>query len=338
MELVIDDLHIRYGAHAAVRGVSLRLPAGGIGCLLGASGCGKTSLLRAIAGLTPTTGGRILGDGQDLAALPAESRGVGLVFQDLALMPHLDVAANIGFGLHRLPTAQREARVAQLIALVGLAGREHAWPHELSGGQQQRVALARALAPKPRLLLLDEPFSSLDAELRERLAREVRAILRAEDMTALLVTHSQQEAFAFGEQIGVMHQGRLLQWDTPYRLYHQPDCREVADFVGEGVLLRGERRDGQIETELGRVAAPGSDGPTELLLRPDDVIHDDASPVQAEVIERAFRGAEFLYRLRLASGIEVLSLVPSHHDHRIGERIGLRLDLAHVISFEAPAP
>ena len=333
MELVIDDLHIRYGDHAAVRGVSLRLPAGSVGCLLGASGCGKTSLLRAIAGLTPIAGGRILGDGQDLTTLPPESRGVGLVFQDLALMPHLDVASNIAFGLHRQPQAQREARVAQLLTLVGLAGREHAWPHELSGGQQQRVALARALAPKPRLLLLDEPFSSLDAELRERLAREVRAILRAEDMTALLVTHSQQEAFAFGEQIGVMYRGRLLQWDTPYRLYHQPGCREVADFVGEGVLLRGLRRGGQIETELGRVTAPGADGPTELLLRPDDVLHDDASPVQATVIERAFRGAEFLYRLRLASGAEVLSLVPSHHDHRIGMDIGVRLDLEHVITF-----
>lgn len=337
MELILDHLQIRYGTHEAVRGVSLRLDSGGIGCLLGASGCGKTSLLRAVAGFEPAAGGRILGDGQDLGALPPERRGVGLVFQDLALMPHLDAAANIGFGLRRLPRAEREARIAHLIALTGLQGREHAYPHQMSGGQQQRVALARALAPKPRLLLLDEPFSSLDPELRERLAREVRAILRAENTTALMVTHSQLEAFAFGDVIGVMHAGRLLQWDTPYRLYHQPADRVVAGFTGECALLRGVRRDGTLTTELGPLAVPGPDGAAELLLRPDDVVHDDASPVQAEVVERAFRGAGFLYRLRLASGTEVLSLVPSHHDHRIGEHIGLRLDLAHAISFTVDA-
>jgi iron(III) transport system ATP-binding protein len=198
--------------------------------------------------------------------------------------------------------------------------------------------LARALAPRPKLILLDEPFSALDVDLRERLSQDVRAILQHEGTTALLVTHSQFEAFAMADWIGVMCDGRLQQWDTPYNLYHQPNGRFVADFVGEGRLLPGRRRaDGAIETELGtwpaRNGLRADAGVVEVLLRPDDVVHDDASPVTAEVRARAFRGAEFLYTLRLASGREVLSLVPSHHDHAIGCRIGIRLDVEHVIAF-----
>lgn len=341
MDLQLENIRAGYNGHTVLHALSLRVAPGTLGCLLGPSGCGKTTALRAVAGFEPISAGRVLGDGEVLSetgrVLAPERRGIGMVFQDLALMPHLDVGANIAFGLHRQPKAQRAARVAELLELVGLSHAARAYPHELSGGQQQRVALARALAPKPRLILLDEPFSSLDVELRERLSQEVRRILLHEKMTALLVTHSQFEAFAMADVIGVMNHGRLLQWDVGYNLYHRPADRFVADFVGEGRLLPGTRRgDGAVEMALGVLPAGNGatlSGKVDVLLRPDDVVHDDASPSTAVVMARAFRGAEFLYTLRLDSGHELLSLVPSHHDHAIGSRIGIRLDVEHVIAF-----
>jgi len=229
--------------------------------------------------------------------------------------------------------------VQELLDVVGLAGLGNMFPHALSGGQQQRVALARALAPTPDLLLLDEPFSNLDVELRERLGLEVRAILKQQNTTAILVTHDQHEAFAIADEIGVMHRGQIQQWAPPYRLYHEPANRFVAAFVGEGVLLAGRvQADGRIEIELGNVqprsgvdCQPGDS--IDVLIRPDDILHDDAAPTQATVVAKAFRGAEFLYTLRLAGGAEVLSLVPSHHNHEIGERIGIRLEIDHVVAF-----
>lgn len=227
-----------------------------------------------------------------------------------------------------------------------LAGQGGKFPHELSGGQQQRVALARALAPKPHLLLLDEPFSNLDVDLRERLSLEVRDIIKQAGITAILVTHDQHEAFAVADEIGIMHQGRIQQWDTPYNLYHRPANRFVADFVGQGVFMQGDvLNPRQVKIELGTLsgsiptdcgmgcAACGKGCHVSVLLRPDDIVHDDASPTQAEVVSKAFRGAEFLYTLRLPSGVRVLSLVPSHHNHAIGEKIGIRLDVDHVVVF-----
>jgi iron(III) transport system ATP-binding protein len=259
-----------------------------------------------------------------------------MVFQDGALLPHLTAQQNVAFGLHRRPQAERARRTRELLELVGLGASAAAYPHELSGGQQQRVALARSLAPRPALLLLDEPFSSLDPELRERLGQDLRRILRSEGTTALLVTHSQQEAFAMADVIGVIADGRLRQWDSGYNLYHRPADRFVAAFVGEGVLAPGESEtDGSVRLELGRVRprAAIAPGPVHVLLRPDDVVHDDASPLRAVVRRKAFRGAGILYTLRLPSGIELLSLVPSHHDHALGEAIGIRLDLEHVVVF-----
>ena len=340
MELELEDVSAGYGDRAVVQGVGFALASGSIGCLLGPSGCGKTTALRAIAGFQPLMTGRIRAGGALLSepkrTLPPEKRGIGMVFQDLALLPHLTVAGNVAFGLKR--SGARDARVAELLDLIGLSRDAQRYPHELSGGQQQRVALARALAPRPKLILLDEPFSALDVDLRERLSQDVRAILQHEGATALLVTHSQLEAFAMADRIGVMCDGRLRQWDTPYNLYHQPTDRFVADFVGEGRLLPGQHRaDGAVETELGtwpsRNGLHGNVGAVDVLLRPDDIVHDDASPMTAEVRARAFRGAEFLYTLKLPSGREVLSLVPSHHDHAIGCRIGIRLDVEHVIAF-----
>ncbi len=345
--LRLDRVDHAYGSHAVVRALSFSLPRGQIGCLLGASGCGKTTALRLIAGFEQPSAGSIAIEGETVASaarmVPPEQRQIGMVFQEYALFPHLSVADNIAFGLGRRreksAVAERRRRIGELLDLIGLAGQGDKFPHELSGGQQQRVALARALAPKPRLLLLDEPFSNLDVELRERLSLEVRDILKATDTTAILVTHDQHESFAVADMVGIMRAGAIEQWAAPYDLYHRPATRFVADFVGQGAFLPGTLlADGSVEVELGRLASHLPAGSAtgdrlQVLLRPDDLVHDDNAALSAEVVAKAFRGAEFLYTLRLPSGAQVLSLVPSHHNHAIGERIGLRLDVDHVVAF-----
>ena len=341
----VRDLEHAYGANRVVRGLGFTLDAGRIGCLLGPSGCGKTTVLRCLAGFEPITAGAIALSGCVVSEpgrlTSPEHRRIGMVFQDYALFPHLTVAGNIGFGLAQRAAPERAARIAEMVAMVGLAGADHVYPHELSGGQQQRVALARALAPRPDLLLLDEPFSNLDVDLRERLSIEVRAIIKGSGTTAILVTHDQHEAFSLADEIGIMHGGRIEQWDTAYNLYHRPATRFIADFVGQGVFVRGVVTGPRhLATELGELDAdeplPVAGGEAvAVLLRPDDIVHDDASPWQAEVASKAFRGADFLYTLKLASGTQVLSLVPSHHNHAIGERIGIRLAIDHVVAFPA---
>jgi iron(III) transport system ATP-binding protein len=348
--LVIDHVSHAYGRHPVVVDLSLTLATGEIGCLLGASGCGKTTVLRLIAGFEIPSAGHIrLRDetvGSPGRNLPPEKRQIGMVFQDYALFPHLTIAGNIGFGLHNHSPIRAHERVEELLSLVGLSGLGEKYPHELSGGQQQRVALARALAPAPHLLLLDEPFSNLDVELRERLSLEVRSILKQTGTAAMLVTHDQNEAFAVADVVGIMHAGRIEQWDTPYNLYHRPATRHVADFVGQGVFLPGQVIDRQtVSIELGALDSQlplactsscltcGKGCSLDILLRPDDIVHDDSAPTQAEVVAKAFRGAEFLYTLKLASGAHILSLVPSHHNHAIGEKIGIRLDVDHVVAF-----
>ncbi|RJG04380.1 ABC transporter ATP-binding protein [Noviherbaspirillum sedimenti] len=323
--------------------LSFTLGRGQIGCLLGPSGCGKTTALRCIAGFESISAGAIHVNGRLVSnhdfSMPAEQRHIGMVFQDYALFPHLDVRRNVAFGLRGLDRDASRRRVDEMLEVVGLQTLGKAYPHELSGGQQQRVALARALAPQPDLLLLDEPFSNLDVELRERLSVEVRAILKQQNTTAVLVTHDQHEAFAIADEIGILHHGVIQQWDTPYKLYHEPANRFVADFIGEGVLVPGVvAAPDMIEIELGAVPARMPQDcclgcTVDVLVRPDDLIHDDASPLQAAVVSRAFRGAEFLYTLELPSGTRVLSLVPSHHNHALGEKIGIRLEIDHVVAF-----
>jgi len=352
MFLEVSQLKVQYAGnpHPAVNGVSFGLRAGDIGVLIGPSGCGKTTLLRAVAGLETVTGGDIRLSNQVVSSasvnLAPEARRIGMVFQDYALFPHLNVHHNVGFGIHHLPKADRRQRVAEVLALVGLADSEQRYPHELSGGQQQRVALARALAPKPQLLLLDEPFSNLDVDLRERLAHEVRSILKAAGATALFVTHDQLEAFAIGDTIGVMHKGQLHQWDDAYSLYHRPATRFVADFIGHGVFapatIREVNHQVVVQTPVGDLTDVAecplpiafANGECDVLLRADDIVHDDAAPVKAEIIRKAFRGSEFLYTLRLASGQTVMAHVPSHHDHKLGEWIGIRAEVDHVVTFE----
>ncbi|HEX9672425.1 MAG TPA: ABC transporter ATP-binding protein [Burkholderiales bacterium] len=344
--LAVRDLRHAYGSNEVIRGLSLSLAKGTIGCLLGASGCGKTTVLRCIAGFEPVQAGEIWLNGQLVSRrgvrTPTEARRVGMVFQDYALFPHLTVAENIGFGLREGDRAARARRVDETLETVRLGGLRDKYPDELSGGQQQRIALARALAPRPDLLLLDEPFSNLDVEFRAQLSVEVREILKQQNTTAILVTHDQHEAFNLADEIGIMRDGAIEQWDTPYRLYHEPVSRYVADFVGQGVFLPGTvLAESRIRLELGVFQAKPSGWPqgteVDVLLRPDDILHDDTSPLQAKVLHKAFRGAQFLYTLQLPAGGRVMSLVPSHHNHAIGERIGIRLEIDHLVAFRREA-
>lgn len=339
--LEIQQISIAYGSAPVVRPLSLSLQHGQIGCLLGPSGCGKTSLLRAIAGFEPVQTGSVSLDGCLLSSpthmQPPELRRIGMVFQDFALFPHLSVAENIAFGLRDTKPSVRQSIVQELLALVGLPSFGARYTHQLSGGQQQRVALARALAPEPRVLLLDEPFSGLDADLREGLAQEIRGIIKARGISALMVTHDQYEAFAMADQIGVMQQGSLLQWADAYQLYHQPANPFVADFIGQGALLPGRVLSTEsVQTPLGILHHPhglslGSE--VEVLIRPDDILHDDHSEVRAKVIQKSFRGSHILYRLQLDTGDKVLCLAPSHHDHHLNARLGIRLELDHLVLF-----
>lgn len=353
--LELRKIRHAYGRQPVVQDLSLTLQKGAIGCLLGPSGCGKTTVLRSIAGFEPVSAGEIWVNGALMSnakmCIPPERRHIGMVFQDYALFPHLTVRANVGFGLHRMRDAERATRITEVLHTVGLSEDAEKYPHQLSGGQQQRVALARALAPRPDLLLLDEPFSNLDVTLRGRLSLEVRDILKNQNATAILVTHDQEEAFAIADEIGVMHQGQIQQWDTAYNLYHKPATRFVADFIGEGVFLVGRMLDphhveielGVLEGEVAHHCGPACEFCREgcvvdVLIRPDDIVHDDASPVRAMVLHKAFRGADILYTLRLAGGSTALSLVPSHHNHAIGEKIGIRLEADHVVAFSPEIP
>ncbi len=343
--LNLHHASVAYKNEVVVDNVSINLLAGQIGCLLGPSGCGKTSILRAIAGFERLSSGSLaLRDtvvSDTHVMVPAEARKVGVVFQDYALFPHLTVAENITFGLHQQQKALKQQRMLELLKLVGLFGYENRRPHELSGGQQQRVALARAMAPKPDLLLLDEPFSSLDAELRDDLAKDIRSILKHENTTALMVTHDQHEAFAMADLIGVMSAGQIFQWSNAYSLYHKPVNKFVASFIGDGVFLKAQAQPhNMIESDLGEFELSSEysfkvGSRLEFLVRPDDVIHDDSSNTLAKVVSRSFQGSHILYELELQveSKQIVLCLALSHHDHRVDEMFGIRLDIEHLIVF-----
>lgn len=341
--LELDNVAVALDGTLIVHGISFQLSQGMIACLLGPSGCGKTTLLRAIAGFEKALEGEIRIAGLPVSnqqiCQPVEQRQVGMVFQDYALFPHLSVRQNIAFGLGSLSSADKQRRVVELSAMLKIVDYLDVYPHQLSGGQQQRVAVARAMAPKPRILLLDEPFASLDVELREQIAREIRVVLKHDGITAILVSHNQYEAFAMADEIGVMRVGELMQWSTPFELYHQPACAYVADFVGEGVFLTGTVLDTtRVETALGVLGGTELHGyeagsTVTVLIRPDDVIHDDASPKTARVVDKAFRGSQYLYTLALGDGTQVLSLVPSHHRHAQGEMIGIHIEMDHLVAF-----
>ena len=329
--LRLDGIRVGYpmpggDTKVVVDGLSLELASGEIGCLLGASGCGKTTVLRAIAGFEPLLAGRAELQGEVIAdaraGQPPEQRRVGMMFQDYALFPHLDVAANVAFGLNRMPRAQRGERVREMLELVGLEQSADAYPHELSGGQQQRVALARALAPGPALLLLDEPFSNLDIDTRQRLAGELRGLLKAAGTTVLMVTHDQSEAFAMADRIGVMERGRILQWDSAQALYRRPADRFVADFIGRGSLVPA--------TALG--LADGGD----VLLRPESLACDPAGGIRGVLVGVGFRGPNHVGSVRLAGGQLVEVDLCDEHAAQLGSEIGLRL-VDSPVAFPGPA-
>ena len=341
--VMIRNLNLSYQDGLVVDDLTLGLNPQELGCLLGPSGCGKSTLLRAVAGFQELDSGEIWLDNQLLSTerhrVPPEDRGVGMVFQDIALFPHLTVAENIAFGLIDWSEPSQSKRIAELLDLIGLMGLDQRYPHELSGGQQQRVALARAMAPKPKLLLLDEPFSGLDTELRGRLASEVRTILKSDGICSLLVTHDQREAFDFADRIAVMHKGHICQFDTPFNLYHEPTDPFVAHFVGPGEMIDAKIASlRSISSPLGVLTNDEDleypiDSAVQIFLRPDDLIHDDDSSYQAMLVGKHFRGAHHLYEVKLDNGVILGCLAPSHHNHAIGEMIGVSLDIEHLVVF-----
>lgn len=346
--LEISELSAGYEGVDVLHDISFVLKPGEIACLLGPSGCGKTTLLKTLAGFNSVSAGQLTIAGRLLANsklnTPPEHRAIGMVFQDFALFPHFSVAQNIAFGISSLKRKDRARTVRQLLELVGLHGFDEQYPHELSGGQQQRVALARAMAPEPALLLLDEPFSSLDAELRGRLSLDIRDILKQRKATALMVTHDQQEAFAMADQVGILKDGILQQWDSPFNLYHEPANRFVANFIGRGTLLQGVMKNNtSIETELGLLVGNRAyrwpDGhPVDVLIRPDDLVEDSESKLDVRIVGKVFAGSSTLYRIALASGKRLEILCPSHQDYLVGDQLPVRVEADHLIAFERREP
>ena len=345
--LEVSNLSCGYGGDSVVRDISFALSHGDIGCLLGPSGCGKSTILRALAGFLPLTAGEISLRSHTISlpgrTLAPEKRRIGMVFQDYALFPHLTIADNVGFGLQKMPREERLHKVMELLRVVHLQDLADSYPHELSGGQQQRVALARALAPEPTLILLDEPFSNLDADLRRRLSLDVREILKTLGISAILVTHDQQEAFAMCDQIAVLRDGQIQQWDVPFNLYHEPANRFVASFVGQGGFIPGKvSGPDTIDSELGSIQGnrayrwtPGT--LVDVLIRPDDIVYDPDSSLRPKVIEKTFAGTSTLYRFRCSEDTEFEALFRSHLDFNVGENVPVRVEADHLIAFERTA-
>ena len=325
----VDDVAVHYGTTVAVDDFSLNVAEGSLVALVGPSGCGKTTLLRAIAGFEQPTRGTItirdavVTDTATNTMVAPERRNVGMVFQDFALFPHISVAENVGYGV---PGANRVRRVEEVLELVGLSDHGDRFPHELSGGEQQRVALARALAPEPEVVLLDEPFSSLDAPQREKMRRELRKILKAARVTAILVTHDQAEALAIADEIAVMRDGRVLQTGEPDEVYGSPSTPWVAKFLGDAVLLQGSADNGSVMTLLGPIPTDLPDGSAaQVMVRPEWIsptINPEASNC---VADREFYGHDQRLEIEMNSGEIVEALVPTRTKIHVGDRVDLEL-------------
>jgi iron(III) transport system ATP-binding protein len=324
-----QGLSKKFGPILAVDNVNLSLPEGRFLALLGPSSCGKTTTLRLLAGFEAPDGGEIEIGGRTVSKpglhLPPEQRSVGMVFQEYALFPHLNVADNVAFGIPK--GVDRAKRVDEVLALVGLAEVKKRLPFELSGGQQQRVALARALAPRPTLILLDEPFSNLDAGLRSQVRAEVRRILRQAQATAIFVTHDQEEALSLADEVAVMMEGRLAQTDTPQKLYRRPISKQVATFLGNVNFLPGQASEGQVTCELGSFPTTCiHTGPVEVMLRPEEVGLTPNPAGTVEIVEREYYGHDQLLKLRLASGRRLYSrLLGSEGDFQPSQRVDLQV-------------
>ena len=328
-----------FGPVRAVDGLDLEVAPGQVLVLLGPSGCGKTTTLRLIAGFEAPDAGSVEVGGRPVCGpgvwVPPEQRRVGMVFQDYALFPHLTVAQNVAFGLQRRERRQREARVREVLELVRLAPLAGRYPHELSGGEQQRVALARALAPRPVVVLLDEPFSNLDPELRARVRGEVRAILKDSGATAVFVTHDRQEALAMGDRVAVLLQGRVLQEDTPERLFQWPRSRFVAEFLGTADFLPAWVGEEGVVTELGVLPqrAPLPPGtPVEVMARPDDFVLHAIPGGEGRIVGRAFLGMHYVYEVALPSGCTVRVLASHTQAYPEGTPVRVALAPGHALN------
>jgi thiamine transport system ATP-binding protein len=323
--LAVENLTVRYGTLTAVSDVDIAVADGEVLALLGPSGCGKSTLLRAVAGLEQPAGGTIRWDDTDLANVPVHRRGFGLVFQDGQLFPHRDVAGNVAFGLRMRRMPGRSARVTELLELVGLGGYERRKVTELSGGEQQRVALARALAPRPRLLLLDEPLSALDRALREQLAMDLAGVLRVAGATALVVTHDHDEAFTLADRVAVMRAGRIVRTGPPDEVWREPADEETARFLGCGLFLPAVIKDGVATCELGTASLPWApDGQVTLGLRPTALRLAD-NGISGKLIRSVHRRDHVRLQVRLDDGDQLVDAVAGIAETP-GDRVHLTLD------------
>ncbi len=318
-----------FGRIRAVEEVNLALPEGRFLALLGPSGCGKTTTLRLLAGFELPDSGEIEIGGRLVNApslyVAPEQRSVGMVFQEYALFPHMNVADNVAYGIPK--SVDKHERVHEVLSLVGLTEVKTRMPHELSGGQQQRVALARALAPRPTLILLDEPFSNLDAGLRSQVRAEVRQILREAQATVIFVTHDQEEALSLADEVAVMIDGRIVQTDTPQKLYRRPISKQVATFLGNANFLAGQANDGQVTCELGSLPTLGLyTGPVEVMLHPEDLLLMPNEAGSAEIVDCEYFGHDQLIKVRLNSGDQLVSrLLGSEGDFQPSQRVDLKV-------------
>ena len=337
----LDYVSRFFGDVQAVCDLTVSIEEGEFFSLLGPSGCGKTTTLRLIAGLERPNGGQIT-IGQETVASSSvwvgpERRGINIVFQDYTLFPHMNIYQNIAFGLKGFTREEIKKKVDEMLTVVGLNNLENRYPHELSGGQCQRVALARALAPSPKVILLDEPFSNLDAELREELRNETKRILKERGTTTILVSHDQEEAFSLSDRVGVLNNGKLEQIGSPSEIYHRPCSRFVADFVGKADFIEGVVDGGAVVSTIGvfqtSEVRQSSGCKVEIMIRPDDVDFLVNSRGNATIIEARFLGASILYKLRLADGIIIHSLKPSTSAIPTGSKVKIKVDTAHVVIF-----
>ena len=341
-KLNLQSVKIALDSKVILDDVNLKIDTGEIVSLMGSSASGKTSLIRSIAGFHNISSGTIQIDGQvvddSIRRSDVAMRNVGVIFQDLALFPHLTVRENICFGLNNMDSTQQQNRAKKLEDLLSIENITNRYPNQISGGQQQRVAIARAIAPKPNLLLLDEPFSALDYELKDNLMNDIKKLIKSENITAILITHSAEEAFKMSDKIAFISDNTITQFANPYDIYHRPASKEIANFFGISSYIKAKITDSShikciLGDFVGMVDQYNKDAKVDLLIRPDDIIHDDDSLFSAKVTEKTFRGSDFLYELELKDGQKIFCFAPSHHNHQVNEVIGIKLDLDHLVIF-----